>query len=439
MANIIDIRGLVPNPAYASVAAAQPAPHGDPEADWRDADINLISVWHGTSLDDAAILTVGQEWLNEITTGNICGRTAARGLKLSMSLKSMEAGRVAHLLTQVGRGEAAEGDVPALVNMPGIEQFGSTPFTLRAQQVIAGPAQAMLPVAAAAAPPAQNVQEPAVPEGQDTETEKRYAYTFLAAYLMKIMIKSVENVIQGIPNMRARFESFYGPARAVTGFRLSMERAAAYKEALLSQGNILTTYTLALAHTQHAASANHSVKERGVLSYLGYLPFSYSGLHAYTLMIELKNFTNIGLDRLLSLFQADINSPALLKIAQIVRELERTVEHRDRSTYFRYCANWSSKYFACLRSRKCTYLLYTVACAWRVLAAGHENADPERIVAIGTLAESMKRTLKIAGEIIGESLKQNMLGGAGSSAAYTLAMAAPRPAPAAAAEGWLEV
>ncbi|DBA36884.1 TPA_asm: N [Fraxinus gammacytorhabdovirus 1] len=435
-ANLIDIRAINPIPAYAQIANALPTPQGEPDADWTNNDVNRVNFWHGTTLNDAQVLTTGQEWIAEIEAGTISARTAAKGLKLAMSLKSMEAGANNFLLSQAPRGEALNEGVPALVNMPGIEMFGSTPFTMRAQQVVVGPIQPLLPVAAVAAPANVNVQEPEIPQGEDTEAEKRHAYTFLAAYMMKLLIKSADNILLGVPNMRNRFESFYGPARAVTGFRLNMEKASAYKEALLSQGNILTTYTMALAYTQSAASANHSVREKGVLSYLGYLPFSYSGLHAYTLMIELKNFTNIGLDRLLSLFQADINSPALLKITHIIRHLERTVAEPERATYFRYCAHWSPRYFSILRSRKCAYLLYTVACAWKILSAGHENADPERIVAVNTLSDSMKRTLKIAGEIIGESLKQNMLGGAGSSIAYTLAMAAPRQAAAPAEEAW---
>ncbi|DBA36906.1 TPA_asm: N [Lonas gammacytorhabdovirus 1] len=423
---VLDISQIPVRVAYNVAAGHTPSLSGTPAADWDDANIHRIQIWHNVQLTNAEILTRGAAFLTSLTTGVISSRTAAIGLRLAMSLKTMEPGSDDNLLSLPPRNaEAAENQL-AVVNMPDLTNFTEVAFELRRPQLIleqGNPLTVGVDIGQNAEPVVQEGDNQNLPP--DADAVKIRAYTYLAAYLMRLLVKDSPNAIRGLNNMKAKFQSFYGPSRVIREFDITLPQAQAYKDALISQSKISNTFTLGLAYTQNEASANHTDREVGLLSYLGYLPFSYTGLHAYTLMVELSNLSHAPLPRLLTLFQADVNQSALMKIADIVHRYERTVQNPNRSTYFRYCALWGAHYFEPIRSKSCPHLTYTVAHAWKMLSATNETADPNKIAATAGLSEPMKRTLRLAGQIIGESLKSNMLGGPDVSQAYTLALQDP--------------
>ncbi|DBA36860.1 TPA_asm: N [Coptis gammacytorhabdovirus 1] len=416
--NTIDIGAMQSVAAFATLSNVIPSTQGTPEADWNLNAFGSIPIWNDVYIDAEQKLAIGQTWLENITSNRITTRTAIRGLRLAMSLSSMNPANNNSLFFQQDRGEVAENNISARVPIPNTDNFSDTPFTLRAQQVMPGPVQEMNGVQAVPLAP----QAP-VNAVEDSDTQKRTSYCFLAAFMMRLLVKGPDNVVTGLANMKLRYESFYGPSRTVSTFTVSLMQATAYRDALQSQSLIASTYTHSLAHTNQEMGNVLDQRESGVLSYLGFLPFSYTGMHAYSLMMELKSSTKIALDKLLSLFYSDITAPALLKVATILRDYERTTEYPERNITFRYCTLWAPQYFASVRSRNCIHLLYTVAFAWKTISSGNVNADPSRIAAVGTLSDSMKGTLKRAGEIIGESLKRNMLGGNMVSPAFAMAMA----------------
>ncbi|DBA36865.1 TPA_asm: N [Cuscuta gammacytorhabdovirus 1] len=408
----IDVSALNIHNDFNAVDGITPSLSGTPEAVWNDADFNRIPGWSGVILEDAQIIGAGEVWLANISANTISIRTVIRGLRLAMSLRSVDPSRQGSLLAMRDRSTIA--GAVQYEPLPELETFSDTPFTLRAQQIQQGQ---NVGTAAEAAPP------PQIPQvGAETESSKRSAYTFLAGYMMRLLVKDPDNLVNGIPNMKQRYESFYGPSRIVSGFALNRMQANAYRDACVSQSKIITTYSMALAYTQNDGGRDE--RETGVLSYLGYLPFSYTGMHAYTLLMELRRATGVSPGKLLTLFYADVNKAALNTIRTILLQFERTTEHPERNVYFRYSACWGSHYFASLKSRNCPYLVYTAAAASKVLAATTASSDPEKIAAVQSLSDQMKRTLKLAGEIIGNSLKQNMLSGTQASQAYTLALAA---------------
>jgi len=408
----IDLSTLNVHNDFNTIDSITPALTGTPEAAWNDADFDRIPGWTGVILEDAQIIGAGEAFLANINANTISIRTVIRGLRLAMSLCSVDPSRRGALLTVKDR--SAVERALQYEQLPELETFSDTPFTLRAQQIQHG----QNPVATGDA-----TLQPQVPQvGAETEQSKRAAYTFIAGYLMRLLVKDPDNIVNGLPNMKQRYESFYGPSKIVAEFSLNRMQANAYREACVSQSKIISTYTMALAYTQSAE--NRDERETGVLSYLGYLPFSYTGMHAYTLLMELRKATGVSPGKLLTLFYADVNKAALNTIRTILMQFERTTEHPQRNVYFRYSACWGSHYFASLKSRNCPYLVYTAAAASKILSAATDASDPEKIAAVQNLSDQMKRTLKLAGEIIGNSLKQNMLSGAQASRAYAIALAA---------------
>nr|DBA36896.1 TPA_asm: N [Heliosperma gammacytorhabdovirus 1] len=415
MARVIDIDSIQVPLGLETVANAQPATQGPAAADWNTANFGSIKIWSGVSLDDAQVLTLGNDLIANIVNNNISAQTAVKCLRLAMSLRTMNAGANNHLIVPQERvNDAAHPN--AMINIPNIEAFSSTAFSLRPTQVVAtGNAQAVVVVANV---PATRVLR----EGADSEVQKRSSYSFIAAFLMRLVVKSAENVAQGVPNMKVRYETFYGPASTASSFAITLQQAATLKEALLSQTLIGQTFTHAIANTHQNHMAELTSHESGVLSYLGYLPLSYTGMHAYNLIMEIKYSTHIGLDKVLALFYCDITAPAITKIADIVNNYERTEEFPDRDVTFRYCTLWGPQYFSSLRSKNSVHLVYTAACAWSTIKSGGSSADPESIAAINSLSQTMKRTLKRAGQIIGEALKSKMLKGANASEAFGMAL-----------------
>lgn len=422
----------IPNiEALRAVANITPST-GLPAENWSPANFNRVRIWSGLRLDDAQALAVGTEWYTAVAQSQISAQVVVKGLKLALSLKSMSAGRDEPLLTEQNRPVNAEGALGgvaplARVEIPAIDSFGTRSYTLRAQQMIAAAAAA----AQEALPQLQVVEQNAGQNNnqqleEDNNDQKRNAYCFLAMYMMKIVSKSPENLANGLRNMKERFESFYGPSSTVAAFNLTVEKATAYREALQSQANIAISYTHAVANTHQNHYEALDPKEAGVLSYLCFLPLSYMGLHAYTLMLELMSTTNINLSRLLNMFYVDVTAPAILKIVEIVQNFERTTAAVNRDVTFRYCPHWGAQYFSVLKSKNCPHLLYTIACTWKELNAAGNVADPERIFATNKLSASMKETLKYAGRVIGKTLQGQMLGGQNASPAFALAIGRAR-------------
>ncbi|DBA36911.1 TPA_asm: N [Lupinus gammacytorhabdovirus 1] len=411
--DLIDVANLQPLPEYDAVADLTPTLSGNPEAVWNDDNFDRIPGWANVALDDAQLTVTGGEWLAEITGNNISSRTIIKGLRLAMSLKSMVPGRLEPLLRLKDR--AGIVDAVPYTALPDVNTFSNVPYTLRHQQVQGNAVEAPQNVVLALLPPIQPVRE------ESNESRLR-AYPYLAAYLMRLLVKDPDNIINGLNNMKGRYESFYGPSVLVSQFAINRAQATAYRDACAGQANVISTYTMALAYVQN--TRNLDDRETGILSYLGYLPFSYTGMHAYTLLMELRRDTGVPLNKLLTMFYADVNRTALHMISVILNTYERTTVHPDRSVYFRYSACWGAHYFSSVKSRNCPYLVYTIAAASKVISATDNFADPERIVAVQRLSDVMKRTLKVAGEIIGNSLKQNMLVSANSSRAYAMAVVA---------------
>ncbi|DBA36920.1 TPA_asm: N [Silene gammacytorhabdovirus 1] len=402
--------------SLAAVAGASPALRGTPPANWDPSLFSTIRIWSEAHLDDAQILSFGNEFVRNITNDSISVQTAVRCLRLALSLKSMNTGNNNRLIIQQTRPVEGENALPATA-IPQLTLFSSTPFTLRNVQVDPN-AQ---PAGAAVAATAQNAN---LRVNGDTDAKKCSAYSFIAAFLMRLCVKSAENVSQGVANMKSRYENFYGPSDTMSSFTINLQQAATLKDALASQTLISQTFTHAIANTHQNHTEGLTQHEVGTLSYLCFLPFSYTGMHAYTMLTDLKYATNISLDRLLALFYCDITAPAINKIVEIVNDFERTETSPDRDVTFRYCTLWAPHYFAAVRSKNSVHLVYTAACTWNTLKSGGETSDPENIAAVGTLSVTMRRTLKRAGQIIGEALKNKMLSGTNASQAYQLALEA---------------
>ncbi|DAF42351.1 TPA_asm: N [Trachyspermum ammi virus 1] len=435
MANNANITAtVIPNftafQEYAPLENVLPSLKDNPPIDWdHNTRFGRVPIWSDAPYDRAQILANGPTWLTAIAEVNISLRTAVIGMRLALSLRSI-LNIDQSIIYQQPRPDEEDTNLIrprlAITRLPEMNTFSTDLISRRTPNARQAPgavgelqgAEAAVAVAAAGftvAPPEN--------QGNDTENKRLAAYCYLAAYLMKLLIKDPSNVVSGVANMKTRYESFYGTSQTVSQFTLNITQAQTYKDALSNLGMISSTYVHALAYTHNDMLNQLDERERGLLGYLGFLHFSYSGLHSVNLMMDLQKETNASLSVLLSLFHSDVTAAALRKMRHLLSDVERTSTHPDRPITHRYCTHFGQEYYGQLRSRNCPHLVYTLVAAMKVFKVTEEYADPERIAAVQSLSANMKNTLRIAGTIVGNTLKSRMLAGTNASAAYTLAIA----------------
>ncbi|DAF42328.1 TPA_asm: N [Gymnadenia densiflora virus 1] len=393
----------------------------EPPKDWDDIYFGMIPIWGDLPLPDDQILTVGGEFIQELTLGNITIKTAIKGLRLSLSLKSMNPSNTRNLIIPPIRPAQATATMLANDPLPELDSFSNQSFYILAQQAVGEQQQTALMLPGSNPAPNQDNTQVVLPEA-DSNKALMTSYAFLATYLMKLLVKNPSNVFLGITNMKEKYNSFYGPSRLINLFSCTLVQLIAYRGALLSQSQIGTSYTVAVAQTHQIQYLTLNQQEQGVLSYLCFLPFAYTGMHAYTMMISLRSFSNMPLGKLLTLFYSDMTVLALRKIADIVKNHERTVSNPNRSVLFRYCAPWAPNYFFDVRSKNCPHLIFTIATVWNKLKDPTEASDPLKIASIDQVSASMRKSLEKAGAIIANTLKKNMLAGIGASPAFIMAL-----------------
>lgn len=226
---------------FPNLEGIKPSTRARAPADWDyDTRFGKVPIWSNAHYDNNQILNNGASWLQEIQNNTISIRTVIKGLRLALSLQSMSrAGE--RLLIQHPRPSQQDENNLAMALIPNLEEFSDRNFALRNPQVIAAPEEGDYVADAVVPDPLiQNVY----PNANQNQNQRRFAYCFLASYLMKMLVKSADNAVHGVTNMKRRFYNFYGPSTIVSQFALTPMQAQTYKDALISQPRILTTYAL---------------------------------------------------------------------------------------------------------------------------------------------------------------------------------------------------
>ncbi|DBA36855.1 TPA_asm: N [Celery gammacytorhabdovirus 1] len=424
----INLDGLQTLNAYNDLDNVTVSLRDNPPLDWsHNLRFGTVPIWGNASLDNDQIITVGAEWLAAVTAANVSQQVAVKGLRLALSLRS-----IMHsdqkIIFQQERPAVAGADpahpISANTDIPLTNTFSTDLFSIRTPPAREVRDQGLDGVEGQVANIAADfrIENPANEDVQDSVNKRVVSYCFLAAYLMRLLVKDANNIVASLPSMKNRFESFYGPSRTVAGFVITSREAQTYKDVLISMGAISVTYVHALAYTHNDRFDELDERERGLLGYLALIHFAYSGIHSINLMADLQKETHAPLGLLLTLFHNDVTAPALRKMRQIYQDYERTEAAPNRSITHRYCTHFGQDYFAQLRTRNCGHLVYTIIHALKVFKVHNDISDPERIAAIQSLGVPMRNTLRLAGTIIGNTLRSRMLGGEGASAAYNLAL-----------------
>ncbi|QBJ27588.1 nucleocapsid protein [Maize sterile stunt virus] len=229
--------------------------------------------------------------------------------------------------------------------------------------------------------------------------------TFIAAFLLRALTKSVENVMAAWPGMKARFLSFYGMSMLQNVKTPDRNYVSDLKNLFASDPKVGHTWVRTVASAEHRLPVNDNTA--GMIRFLGVLPLSMTGMHAYKLFLEIKRQSNLGSKWLLREMTCPRTKPGLKEIRKILINFEDRVSEK-KSGKFKYARLMSPAFFQHLQTKSCPDLVYIEICILNKYEAFPANQDPNKIIGIERVPDSMKEQLKeVANNIVTAAPQRN--------------------------------
>ncbi|QVU21443.1 nucleocapsid protein [Actinidia cytorhabdovirus JS27] len=239
-------------------------------------------------------------------------------------------------------------------------------------------------------------------DGEDDMKQKEdaFAYSYLAAYIMRLPGKTPDVWADKLSVAKTRFNTWYDcDDSALDSIEIGSDAAEKIREGLARRPDALATWLLWVAYNENENNKMTPVTV-GLMRYLACQMYSYTGMHAYSSIMTLSVDHNMTFDVLLRELLCPATQKALYEVANIIRKYELTEKSNGRKTYFRYAKNWDSGYFINLQSKNCTILGYTVAKARKMLSSTSNMADPTQAFAFRNMDEKLKQSLdKVADKL----------------------------------------
>ncbi|DBA36645.1 TPA_asm: N [Durio betacytorhabdovirus 1] len=248
-------------------------------------------------------------------------------------------------------------------------------------------------------------QSQPIAEAEITDSEKIF-YPFLAAYLMKLLVKTEYNVRQGIANMLIRFTGFYsksGPDNLV----LAEEWTRVAKTLIVSEPKIAISWVKTFVPYEKATKTD--TKDLGLVRFLAILPLSYTGMHAYKLYGEVKLASKQTNKFLIHSLSHPITLPGLKQIVNILNDYEKqiptsTTPVRDYDPSFKYARLLSPQYFMELQTKNCPALVYVlVELLYKYRKYEETRQNPSSIVGMSSVPDNVRVSLQKAASMIYEA------------------------------------
>ncbi|DBA37184.1 TPA_asm: N [Rubus alphacytorhabdovirus 1] len=233
-------------------------------------------------------------------------------------------------------------------------------------------------------------------DSDEVDVNEAFAYTFMAAYCMRLYCKTAANWVDKMDAAKKRFKGWYNcSSDFMDKFSMNEVDASSLRDALTRRPEWCSTWVLWVAHAESTSSFGKN--EKGMLRYLATLPFSYTAMHAYPNIIEIHTLTGVTFDKILAQLDCPITRAGCTEVANIMRNHE-IMEGSDRtSTYFRYARVWDPGYFHKLQTSSCQVLAYVTAACKKMLST-NANSDPTDIYALRGMDPAQKATLDAVAE-----------------------------------------
>ncbi|DBA36768.1 TPA_asm: N [Phellodendron betacytorhabdovirus 1] len=240
-----------------------------------------------------------------------------------------------------------------------------------------------------------------VSESSSSKQTQASFWAFYAAYILKLFVKTPENVILGEQNMRNRYLGFYPGGVAGEGF-LSNAALERIKIKMKAHPIVLNTW-IGMTATYESNSDSTS-QEAGIIRYVANIQFGYNGMHGYGLFREVLIATKWKTGQAIVKMWMDPTAQALNMINSIINKHESVINPDGttlkRATFFRYARAVDPRFFLDLQPSQCLSLLYICSKILNHFVAQSELANPLKMVALSKLGEKQAKFLDIFVEMI---------------------------------------
>nr|DBA37146.1 TPA_asm: N [Pogostemom alphacytorhabdovirus 3_Pog] len=227
-------------------------------------------------------------------------------------------------------------------------------------------------------------------------SDEAYVYPYLAAYTLRLYGKTPEAWCDKLELAKKRAATWYNiTGGLVENLVISNKQAAFIRESMARKPEVCSTWVLWCAYTENNPSKLSSTSA-GMMKYLSTQMYSYTGMHAYSFIVQIQLETGVSFKTLLSELDCPATRSAVREVANVIRRYEVTAAHPKRTTYFRYARVWDPGYFSSIQTSNCKMLAYVVAQVRKSIAGG--MSSPTDIFALKGLDEKFIATLDIVAD-----------------------------------------
>ncbi|AYC54265.1 putative N protein [Cytorhabdovirus fragariarugosus] len=370
-------------------------------SEWKDSDFNTLSVYQIDHLNTDDAVLFGEAMMTAISEDTITADTLNMMLRLAVSLRSTAAAEDYMLVspndvltstilsskpTVNSNRNASEDADPELQEMleSEMKKTSSKPGKKKGgKKSTAAEVAIKMAQRVRATPKQDNIQS--------DKTQQAAAYSYIAAYLMRMQCRQPEQVVGSIVNVMNRYNGFYdGGSDVFDNLDLTVSALEKMRDVIARKPEITGTWVAWVAYNENTQKLVK--QDRGLLEYLAIQVFAYQGMHVVVQVLAIHQITKIPMGLLLREMDCQMTRSAVMEIFKILRDFQPNDVHQNRSTYFRYARVWNEGYFARVQSKNCPQLLYLAAKTVKDLSP-NSTSDPTQIFAVKNMSASMREVL----------------------------------------------
>ncbi|DBA37022.1 TPA_asm: N [Garlic alphacytorhabdovirus 1] len=386
---------------------------------WKDSMLDSINCYDVKQINAANIIMLGKELIRHMNGGDINSITADICLVLAVSIPKPASTVFEHMLEalppNIGKKLTFNQPTPGPKELSKLQRTRLEKFRellgLETEEEKRKALQDQID-----ALEAQERGEGVSTNTNDTRDTDAASYCFLAAILLKLYSKSAESMINSLATIKGRFSAWYdGAPTALDAITFSDANLSTLRLVFARRPELMATWTLWAAYNENRTQNPLLQTHQGLLNYLACQLFSYMGMHAYSLIIDIHEKTGVKFGQLLKELDCPHTRASVRTVFEVIRDHEVTTAHPNRKTYFRYARSWDPKFFGSLQSSNCKTLVYVVASVNKKLAAQGSAGDPLEIYAIKDLDPLLVTRLeevavRLSNKILDQMLQDEMTG-----------------------------
>ncbi|DBA36639.1 TPA_asm: N [Dryobalanops betacytorhabdovirus 1] len=243
--------------------------------------------------------------------------------------------------------------------------------------------------------------EAAVNKGGGKDGSSPHYWSFYAAYLMKIFIKTPENVQLGERNMKDRFIGFY-PGAGASESSISLQTCGKLSAKVNAYKRFFCTWIGMTAEAEFELDSTSN--NAGMIRYLANLQYSYNGMHGYGLFREVLIATKWKTGDALMKLWTQPTEAVIDQIADIFKNFE-SIKKGDgttekRTTYFKYARAVDPRFFLPLQPSQCLTFIYMCCKILNHFVSHTELSNPMKMVALQKMGKEQKEFLDIFVDVL---------------------------------------